>query len=200
MCRTRELLLQTLIQAHLVRLLRVAPDLQVLDATTFAIQVGGFLDALEDITLCTGPQELPRCCCNAAPMAPCRPREVTARTQLVRWPIAVCKAHTHRHSAQQYLSPCPQELLRTCGKAKGHASNTLLEQMAADVQPLLRPYLESKYALKSVARQPQGIVFSPDLGFRRWLSRWMKQMVAYYATGWHTAQTCLTTAADHAVL
>ncbi len=45
MCKTRELLLQTLIQAHLVRLLRVAPDLQVLDATTFAIQVGGFAAA-----------------------------------------------------------------------------------------------------------------------------------------------------------
>ena len=96
--------------------------------------------------------------------------------------------------------PCCQELLRTCGKPKGHASNTLLEQMAADVQPLLRPYLESKYALKSVARQPEGVVFSPDLGFRRWLSRWMKQMVAYYATGGHTAQACLTTAAHQAVL
>ena len=66
------------------------------------------------------------------------------------------------------------------------------------MQPLLRPYLESKYALKSVARQPEGIVFSPDLGFRRWLSRWMKQMVAYYATGGHTAQACPTTAAHQA--
>ncbi len=68
------------------------------------------------------------------------------------------------------------------------------------MQPLLRPYLESKYALKSVARQPEGIVFSPDVGFRRWLSRWMKQMVAYYATGGHTAQARLTVAGHQAVL
>ena len=67
-------------------------------------------------------------------------------------------------------------------------SNSLFLELPTDIQDVVRPYLESKFQLASTATAAKGVIFLPEISFRRWLYLWMRQLVVHYASG---ASNCL---------
>ncbi len=99
-----------------------------------------------------------------------------------------------------------QELLRHYGTAEEpttHRSrgsrestptetNTLFLELPADIQNVVRPYLDSKFQLQSSALRASGVIFKPDMSFRRWLASWMRQLTEHHASGLDHMSTLFT--------
>lgn len=62
-------------------------------------------------------------------------------------------------------------------------TNKLFLDLPSDIQDVVRPYLESKFQLASSLTSAKGVIFSPDMSFRRWLYQWMRQLVVHFASG-----------------
>lgn len=62
-------------------------------------------------------------------------------------------------------------------------SNKLFLDLPGHIQDVVRPYLESKFQLASSLTSTEGVIFSPDMSFRRWLYQWMRQLVVHHASG-----------------
>lgn len=90
-----------------------------------------------------------------------------------------------------------QELLRNYGMSEEpvtHRSrgsregtptetNTLFLHLPADIQNVARPYLDSKFQLQSNTLRATGVIFNPEMSFRRWLACWMRQLTEHHASG-----------------
>lgn len=70
-------------------------------------------------------------------------------------------------------------------------SNSLFLELPTDIQDVVRPYLESKFQLASTATAAKGVIFLPEISFRRWLYLWMRQLVVHYASGAFQLLLCL---------
>lgn len=156
-CRSDGELLVTLISRHLVRILKTAPSLQVLDGATLAIQ-----ELLRHYSQAEGLQEL-------AAQAQAQGGGSEGRGQ-------------QRQRGSREVSPAATAGPSGAGAVEG---NLLFAALAGEVQAIVRPYLDSKYQIRGVGHRPLGIVFGslPDLSFRRWLFLWLSQLVQHHASG-----------------
>ena len=62
-------------------------------------------------------------------------------------------------------------------------TNTLFLHLPSDIQNVARPYLDSKFQLQSNTLRATGVIFKPDMSFRRWLASWMRQLTEHHASG-----------------
>ncbi|KAL3137629.1 hypothetical protein ABBQ38_004906 [Trebouxia sp. C0009 RCD-2024] len=127
LCRCTQELLTTLIVKHLVRLLRVASHIFVLDAASFAIQ------------------------------------ELLRHYGVSEEPV------THKSRGSREGTPTE--------------TNTLFLHLPPDIQNVARPYLDSKFQLQSNSLRASGVIFTPEMSFRRWLASWMRQLTEHHASG-----------------
>ncbi|PSC70468.1 serine threonine-kinase ATR isoform X1 [Micractinium conductrix] len=138
-------LVVALISRHLVRLLKTAPSLQVLDVTVLAIQ------------------ELLRHC-----------RAAQGVVELAA--AAAERAGSGASAGQQRRS-------REATPADSADDNLLFSALEAEVQAIVRPYLNSKYQLRGIAERPGGTLFRTGLSFRKWIFNWLAQLMQRHASG-----------------
>ena len=74
-------------------------------------------------------------------------------------------------------------------------TNTLFLELPYDIQSVVRPYLDSKFQLQTLPLRATGVIFKPDMSFRRWLASWMRQLIENHASGmlaflWYTGTGC----------
>lgn len=62
-------------------------------------------------------------------------------------------------------------------------SNSLFERLPEEIQAIVRPYLDSKYSMKSSTGQTEGIVFNSDMTVRKWLGLWLTQLIDNHLAG-----------------
>ena len=62
----------------------------------------------------------------------------------------------------------------------------------ACMQALVRPYLDSKFHIRSAQSLPKGVVFGSLRGstFAKWMYNWPRQLTMYHATGETLSQAC----------
>lgn len=161
-------LMLQVVQRHLVRILRAAPDLGTLEMATFAIQ------------------ELLR-------LAAQLPASAGAAADVASLGADALDADGGGVSTMAPTASAAAEPMAVDGPRAG---NPLYERLPEDTRRVVRPYLDSKYELRSARAKPLlGAVFGGDsiggaaggggggLSFRRWLYLWMKQLVDNHATG-----------------
>ena len=132
----------TLITRHLVRVLKTAPSVQALDATTFGIQ-----ELLRHYS----------------------PGGATGQ-QTAGLGGSVGGGDSGKAGRSREATPA------------GH--NELFAQLPEEVRAIVRPYLDSKYSVRSNKRAA-AVVFGsqPGMSFRRWLAMWLQQLIDSYASG-----------------
>ena len=70
-------------------------------------------------------------------------------------------------------------------------TNTLFQHLPDEIQNVVRPYLDSKFQLQSNTLRATGVIFKPDMSFRRWLASWMRQLTEHHASGLLLPRCCL---------
>ena len=91
---------------------------------------------------------------------------------------------------------------RSRGSREGSPTetNTLFLHLPADIQNVARPYLDSKFQLQSNTLRATGVIFKPDMSFRRWLASWMRQLTEHHASGLLLPCCCLSLPTSHVPL
>jgi hypothetical protein len=165
-CATEAQLSIDLVTKHLVRLLKTAPNLQTLDSTTLAIQqVLRSHASTEELRILNA-----------------RRLEVAAANAAAEQQVATRKGQgsgkkTPAKNAQRRATPPPQP--------GAPDSNLLFTILPAEVQAIVRPYLDSKFQYKATGKKVQGVIFRQNTGlsYRRWLALWLTQLIDTHVSG-----------------
>lgn len=169
-CSTEAQLAIDLVTKHLVRLLKTAPNLQTLDSTTLAIQ--------EVLRSHARSEELR--------ILNHRRLEIAEAENIARKKGQGSGRKTPGKTAQQHQQQ--QHRHRSTTPQLGAPdSNLLFTLLPVEVQAIVRPYLDSKYAYKATGKKVQGVIFRQNAGhgllYRRWLSLWLTQLIDTHVSG-----------------
>lgn len=151
-CATDAQLAVELLTKHLVRLLKTAPNLQCLDATTLAIQKVLRAHA-------------------ATPELREKYREAQGAAA-EKAQVAQTARRTPGGTKQRQRSATPQA-----------EANALFCVLPAEVQAIVRPYLDSKFQYRATGKKIEGVIFKSGLSFRRWLAVWLTQLIDQHVSG-----------------
>jgi serine/threonine-protein kinase ATR len=162
-CATEAQLAIEVVTKHLVRLLKTAPNLQTLDSTTLAIQ--------EVLRSHASTEEL---------------RILNARKRELAATKEAQQATTKKGQGSARKTPTGKTTNAATTPQPGAAadSNLLFTVLPAEVQAIIRPYLDSKFSYKATGKKVQGVIFRPvGLTYRRWLALWLTQLIDTHVSG-----------------
>ena len=157
-CATDAQLAVELLIKHLVRLLKTAPNLQCLDATTLAIQ--NVLKAHA-----------------ATPELKDKAKEMQTSAE----ESGGSKAQAAQSSRR--TPPSGRKETRKRSATPQPESNALYGVLPAEIQAIVRPYLDSKFSYRATGKKIDGVIYKAGLSFRRWLAIWLTQLIDQHIFG-----------------
>jgi hypothetical protein len=199
-CSTDGELVVALISRHLVRLLKTAPTLQVLDAATVAIQellrkyhnAKGLpplsAEQQQQLLQAAGQAQGGRGSRETTP-AGGEPNHLflalAPEVQVGTGCIGLRNTKPLVKPIDPWTPACPAprvERLHLLGMLDP-GTLQMMPRFAFSLQAIVRPYLGSKYEIRGVPKREPGTQYARGMPFRRWLFLWLSQLVCNHAKG-----------------
>lgn len=61
--------------------------------------------------------------------------------------------------------------------SRSKRSTLFFDSLPEETQAIVRPYLDSRYSVKSATKKPQGVIYQPNMQFIVWFGRWLIKLV-----------------------